>query len=236
MAITSIIRNLNPKVAKSFLNRKFLTRELKPTEKLNINVTKGSVKIDKITYSSEPDTFGAKVLSTKGVLTATDKEYDVMYNEIYSSNYIGEYSLHHKKIFEFNRKFLNQNKVVKYVDESRMEDGSYKYREATKNGKIITEYIKEKEPVNGEVTEKIVKTYFSDNGTALKAELYDKNNKLSATHIRILDEYNYDFPGETVTFIVSKPNEFENKIEKASIGKYRFGSDATFKDFINKCI
>lgn len=234
MAITSIIRNLNPKATKPFLNKKFLTRELKPTEKINIGVTKGCACIEKITYTSEPGKWGSKVLSLKGVLSSIDKEYDTVYNDINAPNYIGSYFLYHKKIFDFTRKFLKKNKVVKYVKEVRAKDGSYSYRESTKNGKIITQYIKEKEPVNGKVTEKIVKTYFADENFSLATELYDKNKKLLETHIRILGDYNSDFFQDEVTFVVNKPNEIKNKIEKASIDKYRFGSDADFKNFDNK--
>lgn len=236
MAITSIIRNLNPKVAKSFLNKKFLSRQLKPTEKINIGVTKGSTCIEKATYSSEPGKWESKILSLKGVLASIDKECDTVYNEINAPNYLGSYFLYHKKIFDFTRKFLKNNKVVKYVKEVRTKDGSYSYRESTKNGKIITQYIKEKEPVNGKVNEKIVKTYFADKNFSLATELYDKNKKLLETHIRILGDYNSDFFQSEVTFVVNKPNEIKNKIEKASLDKYRFGSDADFKNLDNKPI
>ena len=235
MAITSIIRNLSPKVAKSFLNKKFLTRELKPTEKINIDVTNLHTCIEKITYAT-PDIDTAQVLSTKGVLAAKNKEYDVMYNEIHYPNYIGLYSIHPKEEFVFNRKFLKNNKVVKYVHEARHVNGSYSDSEATKNGKTITEYIKAKESVNGKVTEKIVKTYFADKDFSLVTELYDKNKKLLETHTRILEDSNHDYWHENVTFIVSKPNKIESKIETASFAKYKFGSLTDFSNFYTEGI
>lgn len=185
----------------SFLNRRFLYRQLKPNENVGINCAKNYKEVCK-TIEQNYKQYAKKY--------ACEADGDkIICNEIKSDTYIGSCTKYMTGELYFTRKFLENGKVYKAVYESKaprvsgegQEPNKYTFIEANLgNDNTITEHIKTQDLKTNKISEITKKKYYNYANQLIQTELYDQDNNLIQRDFVSGNEFN-DFHFSLSDFI-----------------------------------
>lgn len=174
----------------SFLNRRFLYRQLKPNEKVSINCSKNYKAVCK-TIELNNKQYAKKI--------AREVDCDkIICNEMKTDAYIGSCTKYMTGELYFTRKFLENGKVHKVVYESKSPEVfdechkpvEYEFIEANlSDDNTITEHIKTQDLRINKISETTKKKYYNYANQLVQTELYDKDNNLIQRDIGLQDEF-----------------------------------------------